>query len=142
VVGCPVLAKSGAMKGIGDGSSPLWTFIVGCQKGAGPGVAYPTIAMSRPIHLAAAAAASRPNTLAAAASAAAAANAGKGANELLPPALKGIAVGFLGGVIAIVALMMLAPTVTRHDDMTGAGQNQTESRTHGKMTASPVGVRQ
>jgi hypothetical protein len=80
---------------------------------------------------------SRPQSLAAAAAAAAAAQADKQANDLLPPALKGIALGFLGGVIAIVALMMLAPNVMQFDEMSGSGQRSTS----GKVTASPVGVR-
>lgn len=99
------------------------------------------IAMSRPNGLAAAAAFSRPKSLAAAA--AAAANAGKSADDLplLPPALKGVAVGFVGGVIAIVALTILAPSATRHDEGTGVSHAQSQARSPGKVTASQLGVR-
>jgi hypothetical protein len=97
--------------------------------------------MSRPNRLAAAAAFSQPKSLAAAA--AAAANADKSADDLplLPPALKGVAVGFVGGFIAIVALMILAPSATQHDEGTGVSQAQSPSRSAGKVTANQLGVR-
>lgn len=44
------------------------------------------------------------------------------AESLLPPAIKGVALGFVGGVVAIVALMLLAPRLVHADEMDGAGQ--------------------
>jgi len=102
-------------------------------------------AMPHPTTLAAAAAASRrmSSTRAEADRAAQAAKIAETEDDLglLPPALKGIALGFLGGVIALVALTLLATQASQRDDRSGSTLTPSSSRTSGKVTASPVQVR-
>jgi hypothetical protein len=43
--------------------------------------------------------------------------------SLLPPAIKAVSLGFVGGVIALLALMVLAPSLMQFDETQGRGSS-------------------
>jgi hypothetical protein len=65
---------------------------------------------------------SRPQSLIAAAATSSASPARK-SDSLLPPAIKGVTFGFIGGFIAIVALTMIAPRLMQASDSAGQSAN-------------------